>query len=327
MNTNRFSSLLAFGLLAANVTWAQNTATTTPVGYVTQTIPPNVFTYCGLTLHSPIIASGVITSSDASSVTQSGFNFDSILTAGDVYVLELENGTIQEVKSWDSSGRLVTSENISSQITDNVTEYSLRKAKTVNDVFGANNSFGLTSTDSEIQNADQIYLPTSSGTIIIYYYNDGSPDTGWYTSDGNLAGNLPIIYSDGFYIKRVNGDPVNIVLQGEVKTRPTAGVYTPGWNILSSVVPAGLTLQNSNLQNFITSSSDGDYLTVDNVYIPNGQSFDIVYYYNDGGPDTGWYTSAGDPAGNLALSGAFLILSRSGNAKPYTINFPTQPGN
>jgi len=323
MKPKSILTALAAALLAPGALFAQTTATTTPVGYVTQTIAPNSFTYVGLTVHQPVISSGLLTSANSTSVTHSGVDFTALLTSGQRYVLELENGTIQEIQSWNSSGALDTPQNISAQVTPNVTRYNLRKVSTVSDIFGANNSAGLTSTDAEIDNADQVFIKTGSGTAIIYYFNDGSPDTGWYTSSGDPAGDFPIVYSDGFYIQRKPGSSINLVTSGQIKDKPTSGVLNTNWNLLSSVSPTGLTLSNSGLNAFISKSEDGDFTVVDNIYIPNGSSFDIVYYFDDGSPDTGWYTTGGDPAGNLKLEGAFYLLSKSASAKPYTLSVPS----
>jgi hypothetical protein len=195
----------------------------------------------------------------------------------------------------------------------------------VNDVFGANNSAGLKSTDSDIQSADVVYLVGAGGAVTpVYYYDDGAEAT-WYTAGGDAAGDLPIVYGDGFYIGRVAGDPINLVVSGEVKKAPTSGVINPGWNYLSSVAPVGTTLGNSGLKDFLT-PTDSDYLTVDNVYIPNPDgSFTIAYYYDDGTEAT-WYTAAGDSAENLALQGGLLIFSRSASAKSYTLSVPAAYG-
>lgn len=321
MKTNQFLPLMAALLMAPSALLAQNTATTTPVGYVSQTIPANVFTFCGLTVHSSITNSGVISSADSSSVTVNGVNFSTLLTAGATYILELDNGTIQEITSWDSTGKLNTPENISAQITNGVTSFNLRKAKTIDEVFGSQNKFGFKSTNSGFETADQIFLPTSQGLVTVYYYDDGS-EKAWYTASGDLAGSLPLVYSDGFYIKRQAGDPITFVVDGEIKPKPTSGVITPGWNFLSSVYPVGLTLSQSGLQNFLTKSSDGSFDTVDNVYIPTANGFETAYFYDDGS-EANWYTVSGNLANDLKIEGAFLILSRAASAKAYKLNIPT----
>ena len=315
-----FFAAAAAALLAPHAALAQTSSATTPVGYVSQTLPPNAFSFCGLTVHSPVVSTGVLTAATNNSVTHDGVNFSTLLTAGATYILELENGTIQEIRAWNSTGRLTTPENISAQITPGTTKYNLRKAKTISDVFGANNTFGLTQTSAGYDRADQIYLPTRNGLVGIYYYDDGD-ERGWYTFNGNPAENVPIIYSDGFYIRRVAGSPITIVTAGEIKPRPTRGVLTPGWNYMSSVFPAGLTLENSGLKNFFSISSTGAYDKVDNVYIPSSNGFIIAYYYDDG-DEKGWFTAAGAPADNFKLEGGFLILSRSTTNKAITLSVP-----
>jgi hypothetical protein len=300
------------------------TAYTTPVGYTTQTLGAGKFSFVGLTVHNAVVSAGVIDAEAAgpNSVTDTGVDFSTLLTAGSTYVLELEDGTVQEVTSWTAAGVLNTPEDITSKVSPGVTTYKLRKASTINDVFGATNSAGLKSTDSDIQSADVIYLVGAGGAVTpVYYYDDGSEAT-WYTADGDPAGNLPIVYGDGFYVGRVAGSPINLVVSGEVKTEATSGVITPGWNFLSSVAPTGMTLGTSGLKDFLT-PTDSDYLTVDNVYIPNADgSFTIAYYYDDGSEAT-WYTAEGEPAADLALEGGLLVFSRSASAKGYTLSVPT----
>ena len=318
-------STIIYSLLAAaaacGMAFGQTTAYSAPVGYVSQALPANSFSFVGLTAHQPAAYSGIVTSASSSSVTASGIDFATLLTEGQTYVLELADGTIQEVNSWTAQGVLTTPDNISSKITPNVTKFKLRKAATISDIFGANNAAGLKSTDGDIDSADVIYLVGSGGAVTpVYYYNDGS-EQAWYTAEGEPAGDLPLVYGDGFYIGRKAGDPLNLVVSGEVKTVPTSGVVAPGWNFLSGVAPAGLTLGNSGLKNFL-SSTDGDYLTVDNIYIPNPDgSFTIAYYYDDGS-EAEWYTADGEPAADLQLNGGFLIFSRS-STKNYTLNVPT----
>jgi hypothetical protein len=333
MNTNRFSSLLAFGLLAANVTWAQNTATTTPVGYVTKTLPASQFSFVGLTVHHPVLLDTVATDVSATTVSASGVNFDNLLgvhsNTSPTYIIELADGTISEVSNWNSAGLLTVGENLTESITPNTTTFKLRKASTVSDVFGATNSVGLKAdVDGDYAaNADLIYIIGAGGTpTIVYYYDDGSTQ-GWYTANGDDASQLPIIYADGFYIKRQQGSSLNLVMSGEVKNAPTKGVLIKGYNFLSSVAPVGATLGNSGLSNFLSPDTTGDYQasSVDNVLIPQANgSFILAYYYNDGDIQ-GWYTAAGDDATNIALDGAFIVLNR-GNTKPYTIAIPNYTG-
>lgn len=301
---------------------ALNAATTTPVGYVTQVLPPSQFTLAGLTLHSPAIATGVLESATANSVTDEDFDFAAVLTAESTYILELENGTIQEVGTW-SGNSLTTPEDISGQVTGGATKYVLRKAPTVSEVFGATNSVGLTSTpDGDPSVADKILIPNSAGGFdTVFYFNDGDGTEGWLDGDGNLAADKPLVYADGFYVQRVAGAPLNLVITGEVKTKPTSGALVTGFNYLNSVAPVGLTLAESGLKNFISHSADGDSSTVDNVLIPTPSGgYTTAFYFNDGDVE-GWLDGEGNLADEYALEDGFLILNRGG-VKPYTVATP-----
>lgn len=304
------------------------TAYTTPVGYVTQNLAANRFSFVGLTVHNPTLSSGVLDASASSSVTDTGVDFSALLTASETYVLELDNGIIQEITSWSSAGVLNTPEDISASVTPGTTKYKLRKASTISQIFGATNSAGLVpDTDDDFLNGnDLVYVLGGSGAVTIVYYFPGNQDApaGWYTGDGEDANNIPIIYPDGFYVRRVAGSSIDLVTTGEVKTNQTSNILIPNWNFVSSVAPAGLKLSNSGLNNFISvlTDPDGSFESVDNVYIPKADgSFRIAYYFNDG-ETQGWFDGDGEPADEADLSGAFLILNR-GLAKPYTLSVPS----
>lgn len=318
---------LAAALLAPGALFAQTTATTTPVGYVTEVLQPGMYNLVGLSLQNAAVASGVLTASASDSVSASAFNFTTLLTAGKTYILELNNGTVQEITSWTAT-TLNTPDNISSQVTNNTTAFKLREAETVSSVFGATNSVGLTpSVDGGLDSADKIVISTSSGLVTIYYYNDGEGTEGWFTDVGDPAENIVLSYPDGFFVQRAAGEGnLNLVVSGEVKTKATSGVLVPGYNYLASVTPSGtgLTLATSGLKNYLTASADGDPSTADNVFLPLADgSYTTCYYFNDGAGTEGWYTASGDPADDLSLTSGYLIYSLSETVKPYTVSVPT----
>lgn len=306
---------------ACGLASAAETAYTTPVGYVTQTLSPNQFNLIGVTVHNPTAAAGVIDAESSTSITDTQVNFTTSLEAGATYVLELPNGVIQEITAWSGSV-LTTPQDITASVTPGATTYKIRKADTVSSLFGASNSAGLTSSpDGDVSLCDTIQLFNGSGFDVVYYYNDGST-TGWFDEGGNPAADKPVIYADGVYVKRVGGSPISFVTDGEIKTTPTSGVLAPGFNYLCSVAPAGLNLGNSGLQNFISQSPDGDTSTVDTVQVQvAGGAYLVCYYYNDGST-TGWFDEGGNPAESVSLDSGLLILNR-GASKPFTLSVPT----
>jgi hypothetical protein len=322
-----FSLLLAAA--ATGLSFGQ-TAFTTPVGYVTSALPANQFSFVGLTLHSTTVSSGIITAESATSVTAGTTNFLTLLGTPNpasstplTYVLELGDGTIQEITNWTAAGVLTTPGNITANVTPGTTTYKLRKAKTIAEIFGATNTAGLVpDSDGDFATGnDLIFVPGEGGaTTTVYYFNDGSAQ-GWFNSAGDPAGDLPIVYADGFYIKRSTGSTINLIVSGEVKKESTSGVIAPGFNFLSSAAPTGVTLSNSGLQAFITPDTTGNFSLVDNILIPQANgTFKTAYYFNDGSAQ-GWFDSAGDDASQIPLEGGFLIRNR-GISKPYKISVP-----
>jgi hypothetical protein len=321
---------------------AAETAYTTPVGYVTTSLPAGQFTFCGLTVHSPTIAAGVIASADSTSVTPAGtWNFTTLLTTGKTYILELPDGTIQEVSTWTAT-KLNTPENISSFITNNVTTFKLRECATVSSVFGLANSVGLkSSADGDATTVDNVIVyPTPGSSVNIYYFDanqngvrDSGDGDGWYTAGGTAADDFLIPYPDGFLVQRVAGAAKSLIVSGEVKTTPTKSALGGGFNFLSSVAPVGLTLLQSGLQNYISTSADGNSLIVDNLIIDVAGTQTNVYYFDanqngirDEGDGDGWYTAGGTSADAFTIEGGFY-MSNLGASKPYVISVPSSYSN
>lgn len=318
MKTTIYSLL---SVAACGIAIGQTTAYTTPVGYTTKTLAPNQFTLVGLTLHNPTIASGTIDAESATSVTDNDTNFSTALTAGSTYILELSNGALQEITSW-SQGVLTTPNNITSFVAPG-DSYKIRKAATIAEIFGANNNFGLgKDTDGTFAGTDFIMLQNASGAFdSFYYFDDGAGSTGWFSEQGDPAGNKAIAYPDGFFVKRAAGSPITLVISGEVKKAATGGVLNSGFNYLSGVAPAGLTLGTSGLQAFVAPDTDGSLTGTDTILIQQSNGTYVTAYYFNDTVTVGWYTDAGDSADNLSLDGGLLIKSITG-PKAFTMSVP-----
>ncbi|MCX6876502.1 MAG: hypothetical protein NTW21_22240 [Verrucomicrobia bacterium] len=316
-------SLIA-AALACGFASAQTTAYTTPVGYVTHTLVPGQYNLIGLTLQNPTAVAGVLTAETGGipgSVSASAVNFDTALTAGKTYILELPDGTVQEITAWSGS-TLTTPDDITAHVVPDTTTFALRPAATVSSIFGAANSAGLTpSPDGDLTNADAVLLSTPSGLLTIYYYNDGAGTEGWLTDTGDLAADIVIAYPDGLFVQRAGGSNINLVVSGEVKKVATSGVLASGYNYMCEVAPVGLTLDTSGLSAFITGSDSAT--TADNVLLPTtpAGSYVTCYFYDDGAGTTGWLTDTGDLAGELPLTPGFLIYNL-GADKPVTVSVP-----
>lgn len=316
-----YSLLAAFA--ACGLAYGQ-TAYTTPVGYTTKTLKPSIFNLVGTTVQNPTVTAGVLDAASASSVTDNDNNFSTLpLVVGASYLLELADGTVQVVTAW-AGNVLTTPDDISGLVTPGVTTYALRKAATVSDIFGATNSMGLTaSVDGDFStNTDLILIYNGSAFVTVYYFDDGLGTFGWFDTDGNPAEDAVIAHPDGFFVQRVAGSDIDLVVSGEVKTTATGGVLAAGFNYLNGVVPAGLTLGSSGLSAYVSASADGDFTLVDNLLIQNVDgSYTTNYYFDDGSGTTGWFDTDGNPADASALDGGFL-LNNVGATKPYVITAP-----
>jgi hypothetical protein len=326
MKPKSIKSLLALALLAPGVLFAQTTAKTTPVGYVTTVLAPNKYNLISVTTHQPTIASGVISAEAADKITTTGVNFSTLLTEGSVYILELPDGTIQEVSSWTAT-ELNTPQDISGVVTPGVTKYNLRLADTVASVFGATNSAGLTADDDEdYTNNDLVLIPNSVGAFdTVYYFEGDAESAGWYDAEGNPANNRLLNYADGFFVQRGAGEDISLVIDGEVKKAPTSGVLASGYNFLGGVAPAGSTLASSNLKDSVTiatneteAATTADYVL---FQLPSG-AYRTAYYFDDA-ETAGWFDTEGNPADDAVIENGFLIQNRGVTAKPYKINLPT----
>jgi hypothetical protein len=335
MKTSISYSLIA-AAMACGFANGQTTAYTTPVGYASTVLTAGQFTFCGLTLQNSATSAGLLTGSTSNTVSASSINFTTSLTPNTVYILELPDGTVQEISSWSGS-TLNTPEDISAFVTNGVTTFKLRSSATVSSIFGLDNSVGLTSSaDGDPSTVDNIIVFTAPGVSVNIYYFDANSNgirdladgDGWYTAGGDAADNLTIPYPDGFLVQRVAGTSKTLVVSGEVKTTPTKSALGAGFNFLSSVAPAGLTLLGSGLQNYISTSADGDPSLVDNVILGVAGVQTNTYFFDANSNGTvnvedgdGWYTAGGEAADAFSLDGGFYIQNL-GAAKPYKISVP-----
>lgn len=311
-------TLLAATAAGGGISFSQ-TATTTPVGYVTQTLSPNMYNLVSVTMHNPVVYSGLVQGKNSTSISFTGVDFTSLLQTGSIYILELPDGTIQEISGWTTTS-LNTPQDISGAITINNTVCKLRRASTVKDIFGANNTFGLQSDgDENLNNNDLILVPNANNSLdTVYYYDDGDV-SGWFDRQGNEANNKVLNYGDGFFVqRRVGGAPIQLTVVGEVKSSPTSSVIVSGYNYMGSVAPAGIALKNSGLKNFLAQATSEESIASADLVLQqrsNG-TYNTVYYYNDG-ETTGWFDYQGNQADDLILNSGYLIFNK-GSVKSVT---------
>ena len=325
------------GALLSTAVSAQTTAYSKPSGYVTHTLKAGQFNLIGLTLHEPVTVSGIFETVNGTSLTDDDVDFDSTLTAGKTYILEItENtadptmvGVIQEVTSW-TGNTLTTPADLDTDGLATGAKYQLRAAKTIADVFGANNEAGLLAA-TNITSADVVWLPNGSGFDKFYYSPGGGfggGTAGWKDSSGQESANRPIVYTDAIFIQSRGTEDNELVITGAVKVEGTSlALAGDAFNFLSSTFPAGSTLDNSGLEDGLTQATN--ITSADVVWMPDGSGGYNKYYYSPGGGfgggTAGWKDSSGQDAGSTPLTSA-IIIQRKGSDTNADLTPPAEYG-
>jgi hypothetical protein len=325
-------------LVASSTAFAQTPAFSKPSGYVTETFKPGQFSLFGLTLNNASIASGTITAISSSSVSDSTKNFTNLLTAGQTYVFEITRpgstalGSFAEVTTWTGAALTTTPTNLTLLGAAVGDTYTLRKASTIADVFGATNQAGLLQGNSNT--ADVIWISDGAGVLTRYYYANAQPPAitaGWRRIGGGNtnAANIPILSADGVILQRRGLTDLTLVHTGEVKTiRTSYAITTNAFNYIGGSFPVGSTLASSGLQGQVTA---GNTNTADIVWVPNGLGGYTRYYFATAQPPAitaGWRSIGG---GNTDRSTVPLtsgiIIQRRGATSNMTISPPASYSN
>lgn len=285
MKTKTLKVAAAMGLTAllAGSAAAQESASK-PVGYETLTIEDG-FNYLGLRLHEAPVASGTITAIDADSIEDSAADFSSLTGT---YILEIDNGTgiIQEVVSFNSATEIPTADLTADVAVDDA--YTLRPVATLESVFGAANEAGLNAGETGTSGADQIWVPDGAGGFAKYYYDNVNQNTfgpAWSIANNDATvidpATISLVYTDGLVVLGAGGANT-FVVTGSVKLTETNYMLSSGFNYLSSVSPAGATLESMFGAANEAGLNPGETGTsgADQVWVPAAGDFDKYYYDN-----------------------------------------------
>ena len=330
--------LLSFSVvsvLCGSVAFGQSTATTTPVGFISETVGAGSLTSPQLTLLSPtltqpVVFQGTISAISGKTVTANGANWtaDQFDGANGAYYVEVFSATKPGALS-----DIVTTATNSVTTADDLTAFAsvgdtiaIRKHVTIASFFGANNTWGL-GTGNDISVADEISV-YNGGTPAVYWYYDGTLGgaAGWYDALGSESGSVEIMPHEGVIILRKSPGNVTIVSTGTVKTGNTLFPIVNGLNVIGTVSASGLTLDSSGLYNGTSAlKASNDISTADEVLIYTG-SVPADYWYYDGslGGPAGWYDALGQLAGSTPIAaGTSFIVIRKGPAFNWSLPSPS----
>ena len=327
-----YSLLAAFA--ACGLAFGQQ-ASTTPVGYVTESISgksgptaPDSFNLISVTLHASSIWNGQATGVSSTLLTAAA-DFDALLESGNKYIVRItsgdQSGAIVVVDQWgtgsgNSQGDLVVSQDLSQLGVAVGDSFEIRPAMTLSDVFGSDNSAGLK--EGTLATADVVWVPTGGGSFEKYYYSPGATfpvpvAEGWKNSAGQNAANAAIVYTDAIFIQRRAEGDLNLVVSGEVIVSATqlfveGGVSGNVFNYVGSVYPVGTKLGDSGLE---ASLKSGNLSTADIVWMPNGAGGYDKFYYSPGASfpvpiAAGWKDAAGLDASQKELTSGIIVQRR-----------------
>ena len=309
------NTLKLLGFMALSITFAitshAQSVSSTPVGYVTQTInagtgTARLFTTFSLPLYSPS-ASAVVTSVSDNVVTSNGANFGDLSQAASPYSLKVVSGTLSgkyfPIETNTSTSVTVTGD-LSGLVADD--NYEIVEVDTLSSLFGTpSDGVIIGGTKSE---ADIIWVLTSAGTWSNYYYNSSS--NAWVRdARGNPnSDNLALQPDSGILVQRLSNTSSSFVVTGTVPSiQNVASINAAGFSVWAQTFPVDVTLLATGIHNAAEFNSN------DLVYIMTAAGTWATYSY-DG---TNWRKNArGNPIADTenVASGTAVLVSKATSA-------------
>ena len=251
-----------------------------------------------------------------------------LLTSGDHegLSLEIQENTINTIT--------VSSDNLESLSLDGIT-FEILAHSTLADIFGAENSAGLTS-GSSVNQSDRIYIMQADGTgswDSYYYQTSPRGGSGWRqvgdTSTDYQGLTLPL--DTGILVNRIGDEDLTLYVYGSVKKTEThMRVLGPGFSLLGNPFPVDIQLGESGIY-----SADNGYVSTSSpstsdllFVIAADGTFDSYFYLTSPRGGSGW-RKVGDSSTDvstqiLPATSSFYIQHRGTGltwnpSRPYTL--------
>jgi len=324
-------AILVTAVMAGN---AQTNVTVTSdiVGYMKISIPAGKASMVSFPLNKNSVASGLATGKSgnvlSTSADLSGVSGSIINALGEpAYYLEVNSGSLKglilDITAKGSGS--VTLEN-ASQLSGNES-FKIIKYTTLADVFGDQNSAGLTGGASVAQ-ADVIWI-VSGGIFNQYYFSDdgfgGDGEPLQWTKPGNPA-NASVARIDpdqGILVVRKSGSAKEVTITGYVKNSSSYVPLITGSQIITNPYPVAKSLTDLGLKtgSEATGLREGtSELTADVLWKLDNGTWKQYYVYNDGfggdGDPIAWSTAGTSlDQGNVQIAAgeAVLVVRKAGS--------------
>lgn len=330
MNSSAMNILrLAAGVVLTSATsiFAQTTATTDPVGFITLNAtgtggggaPTLSFRGLGMTRAVEYQGSAETVGTNTLVDNEATWTDNQFNGANGAFFVEITGGpragTTYDIQTTTAATKTLTlAQNLGSGITAPVS-FKVRKHWTIATVFGPNNEGGLGGGDATT--ADQILVQNGAAYDTYYYQTTGAGGVGWRklgVPDTDASGTV-LFPEEGLIVKRKQSSAANVALLGAVKMGQTSVPIVSGNNLIANVYAANMTLADSGLYTGdpATGIAAGSVTSADQVLTWNGATYDTYYYQSLGLGGTGW-RKAGAPTIDASAAvipvGSSVILKR-----------------
>tara|TARA_B100001093_G_C26822611_1_gene1012554 strand:- start:1120 stop:2133 length:1014 start_codon:yes stop_codon:yes gene_type:complete len=328
----KFIGFVALSCLFAFVSQAQSVSST-PVGYVTQTISAGtgtgrVFTPIALPLYSPSSvanATGAIGSVSATGFTVTGASFPSLSDAATPYAVRITSGTLAGVNLHISANTadsitvdfsLSSVSSTSGLVADDT--YEIIEVDTLNSLLGGPADEVIFSAATQAD-ADVVYV-FSGGAWLSYFHNG----TNWVRKSGRstiISDDLPLTADRAILFSRISASSTSYILTGTVpSTNSTLKLNGSGLSYLANNTPTDITLANLGLE-AVTGFENG--ATGDSIYLYTNGSW--LKYNFDG---TNWIRKSGRStiiSNDIVIpSGTGFVFSKNGSASEASASLDLQ---
>lgn len=317
------------GLALGSAAAVAQSVTTDPVGFTTLTIKGNAVNLVGLNMVKPVTYQGVVSGVSGATVTDANANFDTALTAGKKYFVEIISGDYAglnaEILSWSGSSITIAGDVGGIAAALDGAGHRIRESWTLAGVFGAENQAGLGG--GTAATADFVYVSGPEGLNTYYYKTSGPGGTGWRQFGGSLSDSqaeVALYFTDALIVERRQPGDLAVKLVGAVKTGRTIVPVLAGINVISNVYPVtDITLENSGLygeEGFRLTG--GTAATADLVFVPGAEAF-LSYYYKTSGPGGIGWRRPGDSSTDYGTTGipigSGIVVQRGASATPTNV--------
>ena len=341
----------------APVSPAQTTATTTPVGFVTRTIPAavNSTTPSNTTVSIPLYAAADYVSTVASIDSVSQFT----LTGAAWIAAQFAASTAPRLVRVKTStvvpanvGKfLLITANTTNQLTvalpsgvANINTVlsigdtcEILPATTLGTVFGTASSLPTLTAGATANSADNVLIWSGTGWDTYYWTGiAGTPNNIWKKT-GNIDRSNTVIYPDEavFVIRRDTSAAATVTLMGVVPSTYEQSDIEPGSTFLSNRFPVDMTLGTVinptlpalNLQNIPGWVAGATANSADKVFIRGAGGWDTYYWTGTvGTPNNIWKrTGTTDRSDTLISAGTGVFISHAGSKLTLTQVIPYTP--